>query len=120
MKTEFSNSLHQEKHRLPGETFKDACNRVASSLKDSDAHYKALREILIDERFLPAGRIMSGIGSSRTVTPYNCFVSGTLEDSFTRGHGCIMNRASEAAETMRMGGGIGYDFSTLRPRGAAI
>ena len=71
-------------------------------------------------RFLPAGRVQSAMGSTRAVTPYNCYVSGAIEDSFVDGHGSIMQRALEAAATMRQGGGIGYDFSTLRPRGATI
>jgi len=50
----------------------------------------------------------------------NCFVSGTIEDSFTEGEGSIMARATEAAQTMRLGGGIGYDFSGLRPRNTLI
>jgi ribonucleoside-diphosphate reductase alpha chain len=60
------------------------------------------------------------MGSTRSVTPYNCYVSGIIEDSFVDGHGSIMARAQEAAATMRQGGGIGYDFSSLRPRGALI
>ena len=67
-------------------------------------------------RFLPAGRVQSAIGSSRITTAYNCFVSGTIEDSMNT----IMEKASEAAETMRRGGGIGYDFSKIRPRGDKI
>ena len=67
-------------------------------------------------RFLPAGRVQSAIGSRRITTAYNCFVSGEIEDSMAS----IMDRAAEAAETMRRGGGIGYDFSKIRPRGAKI
>jgi len=117
---EFSDTLHAEKYRHGGETFKEAMNRVASALKDNDEHYFKTRDILLGMRFLPGGRIQSAIGSSKRTTPYNCFVSGTIEDSFVDGHGSIMERAKEAATTMRMGGGIGYDFSTLRPRGALI
>jgi ribonucleoside-diphosphate reductase alpha chain len=67
-------------------------------------------------RFLPAGRVQAAMGAPREVTPYNCFVSRTIEDSMDG----IMTAAWEAAETMRLGGGIGYDFSTLRPRGDHI
>lgn len=67
-------------------------------------------------RFLPAGRIQSAMGSPRQVTPYNCFVMGTIHDSMAG----IMKCLGEAAETMRRGGGVGYDFSTLRPQVARI
>lgn len=112
--------FHAMKHRQAGEDFREANNRVASALKDNDEHYHALREITGQQRFMFAGRIQSAMGSSRATTPYNCYVSGTIEDSFVNGDGCIMDRAKEAAATMRMGGGIGYDFSTLRPKGDMI
>lgn len=115
-----ADSLHAMKYRGPGEDFREAMNRVAFGLKDSDRHYHELRQILLHQRFLPGGRIQSAIGSSRATTAYNCFVSGTIEDSFVDGLGSIMSRAKDAASTMRMGGGIGYDFSTLRPRGDLI
>lgn len=119
-----SMKLHEMKYRAKGEGFRDAMNRIASALADGDAHYKAFREILMDMRFLPAGRIQSAVGSSRRVTAFNCFVSGVLEDNLVTGletgsffkNGGIMARAVEATKTMQMGGGIGYDFSTLRPR----
>lgn len=112
--------LHAEKYRARGETFRESQTRVASALSDDDAHFRALRDILLSMRFLPGGRIQGTVGATRGTTPYNCFVSGTIEDSFTRGAGSIMARAAEAADTMRLGGGIGYDFSTLRPRGDLI
>jgi ribonucleoside-diphosphate reductase alpha chain len=89
---------------------------MSAALADTNQHFSALREILLDQRFLGAGRVQAAIGSPRKVTPYNCFVSGTIPDSMSG----IMERASQAAQTMRMGGGIGYDFSTLRPRGDRI
>lgn len=116
----FSDQLHAEKYRLDGETFRDAMSRVAGALTDGRRNFDEFRDILLDMRFLPAGRIQAAVGSPKRVTPYNCFVSGTIEDSFTEGDGSIMQRAAQAAETMRMGGGIGYDFSTLRPRGSPI
>jgi len=118
--TEAADQLHAMKYRGDRETFRDAINRVSKALADGDEHYHKLREILGAQRFLPGGRIQAAMGSTRSVTAVNCFVSGTIADSFTDDEGNIMQRAHEAAKTMRMGGGIGYDFSTLRPRGALI
>lgn len=115
-----ADALHAMKYRGPGEDFREAMNRIAFGLKDSDSHYHELRQILLHQRFCPGGRIQNAIGSSRATTAYNCFVSGTIADSFVDGPGSIMMRAHEAAATMRMGGGIGYNFSTLRPRGDLI
>lgn len=116
----FSDELHAGKYRSEGEGFREAMNRVANGLKDDDAHFHALRDVLLDMRFMPAGRIQSAIGSGKNTTPYNCYVSGTIADSYVDGEGSIMERATQAAATMRMGGGIGYDFSTLRPKGDLI
>jgi ribonucleoside-diphosphate reductase alpha chain len=104
------------KYRQEGETHRDKCTRIADALKDSDDHFTAFREILLDQRFLPAGRVQAAMGATRQVTPYNCFVSPTIPDSMSG----IMDVAKAAAETMRLGGGIGYDFSTIRPRGELI
>lgn len=116
----YSQELHAQKYRGEGEAFREAMNRIAAALKDDDRHFADFRDALLNMRFLPAGRIQSAMGSTRQVTPYNCYVSGTINDSFVDGDGHIMARAAEAAATMRMGGGIGYDFSTLRPRGDLI
>lgn len=113
---DFSNELHQEKYRLPGESFEESANRIAAALKDDDQHFKELRDILRTMRFLPAGRIQAAMGAPKQVTPYNCFVSDTIHDSMAG----IMSSVSHASITMRMGGGIGYDFSTLRPAGSLI
>ena len=118
--TRVGDYFHAMKYRGEGEDFREANNRVASALKDSDSHYHVLREITGTQRFMFAGRIQSAMGSARATTPYNCYVSGTIEDSFVHGEGNIMQRATEAAATMRMGGGIGYDFSSLRPKGDII
>lgn len=120
----FSQELDAMKYRERGETFRDKTNRVASALTDSREQYDDFRDILGSMRFMPAGRVQAAVGAARRTTPYNCFVSGTIPDSFTEPdndwESSIMHRAHEAARTMRMGGGIGYDFSTLRPRGALI
>lgn len=117
---DFSDEIHQQKYRHPSETFRESMNRIAGALQDSNDHFHAFRDIIGAQRFLPGGRVQNAMGSPRRTTAYNCFVSGTIEDSFTQGEGNIMERAAEAASTMRLGGGIGYDFSTLRPSGAPI
>lgn len=63
-------------------------------------------------KFLPAGRIISGAGADRRVTLFNCFVMGDIPDDMAG----IFENLKEAALTMQQGGGIGYDFSTLRPK----
>jgi len=108
--------IDEMKYRQKGETFDGKIKRIASALSDDDKHRFVLEDILGEMRFLPAGRVQSAIGSNRITTAYNCFVSGIIEDSMDS----IMQRAAEAAETMRKGGGIGYDFSRLRPRGDLI
>lgn len=118
--TPAADRLHALKYRQRNEDFREAMNRVAFGLKDDDRHYHQLREILLPQRFLPGGRVQGAIGAMRQTTAFNCYVSGTIADSYTDGPGSIMTRAYEAAATMRMGGGIGYDFSTLRPRGSLI
>ncbi len=111
-----SEEIHAMKYRSKGESFKEAMIRVADALKDNEEHYLQFKEVLLDQRFLPAGRVQAAMGAPREVTAFNCFVSGTLEDSMDS----IMEKAAEAAQTMRLGGGIGYDFSSLRPRGDHI
>lgn len=111
--------IHAEKYRGPGESFEEAMNRIAAALCDNGS-YRPTREILLQQRFLPAGRIQTAIGSTRVTTPYNCYVSGTIEDSLSDGEGSIVKRLAQAARTMQLGGGIGYNFGTLRPRGADI
>ena len=111
-----SQEIDQMKYRQDGESFDDKIRRLAGSLADSDEHKYELQDILGEMRFLPAGRVQSAIGSKRITTAYNCFVSGNIYDSMES----IMNKAAEAAETMRRGGGIGYCFSRIRPRGDLI
>lgn len=71
---------------------------------------------MVDFGFLPAGRILAGAGTGRQVTLFNCFVLGRIEDDLS----AIFDGVKEAALTMQQGGGIGHDFSTLRPRGAPV
>ena len=107
-----SREIDQMKYCQEGESFDDKIRRLAGSMSDDEEHKYELQDILGNQRFLPAGRVQNAMGSRRITTAFNCFVSGLVEDSMSS----IMLRASEAAETMRRGGGIGYDFSRLRPK----
>ncbi len=102
------------------QTIADTWRRVATALAapESDPAVWAPRfeRALSRFEFLPAGRILAGAGTGRTVTLFNCFVMGRIEDDL----GAIFAHLREAALTMQQGGGIGYDFSTLRPKGALV
>ncbi|SLN45027.1 Ribonucleoside-diphosphate reductase NrdZ [Pseudoruegeria aquimaris] len=102
------------------ETVEDSWRRIARALAEVEADPAAWEgkfyEALEDFKYLPAGRITAGAGTGRAVTLFNCFVMGTIPDSM----GGIFDMLKEAALTMQQGGGIGYDFSTIRPRGADV
>src|SRR6266851_5448646 len=101
-------------------TIEDTWRRVAQALAAAEQDPKRWEErfyaAMNDFRFLPAGRVIAGAGAGRQVTLFNCFVMGTIPDDM----GGIFAHLREAALTMQQGGGIGYDFSTLRPRGAMM
>ncbi len=101
-------------------TIEDTWRRIARALatpeKDAAAWADRFYAAMEDFRFLPAGRIVAGAGAARNVTLFNCFVMGTIPDDMSG----IFEHLREAALTMQQGGGIGYDFSTLRPRGAPV
>ena len=101
-------------------TVEDTWRRIARALavveKDADHWENEFYRALEDFKFLPAGRITAGAGTARKVTLFNCFVMGTIPDSM----GGIFDMLKEAALTMQQGGGIGYDFSTIRPKGALV
>ena len=101
-------------------TLEDSWHRIAralASVEDQPAEWEPrFYAALEDFRFLPAGRITAGAGTARSVTLFNCFVMGTIPDSM----GGIFDALREAALTMQQGGGIGYDFSTIRPKGSEV
>ena len=101
-------------------TVEDTWRRIARALAETEADPAAWEDrfyaALEDFRYLPAGRITAGAGTGRSVTLFNCFVMGTIPDSLSG----IFQMLKEAALTMQQGGGIGYDFSTIRPRGAGV
>jgi ribonucleoside-diphosphate reductase alpha chain len=101
-------------------TVEDSWGRIAKDLakveKDPEHWEEQFYAALEDFKYLPAGRITAGAGTARNVTLFNCFVMGTIPDSM----GGIFEMLKEAALTMQQGGGIGYDFSTIRPKGADV
>ncbi|OIP82031.1 MAG: ribonucleoside-diphosphate reductase, adenosylcobalamin-dependent [Rhodobacterales bacterium CG2_30_65_12] len=95
----------------------DTWRRIARALAENEPQREEdFYQALEDFRFLPAGRIIAGAGTARNVTLFNCFVMGTIPDSMSG----IFEQLREAALTMQQGGGIGYDFSTIRPKGADV
>jgi ribonucleoside-diphosphate reductase alpha chain len=104
------------------EDFAATATRVAMAVAEAEAPddraawFEQFREAMLDFRFLPAGRIIAGAGTARSVTLFNCFVMGTVPDSL----GGIFDHLREAALTMQQGGGVGIDFSTIRPNGAPV
>lgn len=101
-------------------TVQDTWRRVAKALasveKDKEYWEEEFYKTLESFKFIPAGRINAGAGTDRNVTLFNCYVNGTIPDSLDG----IMDMLKEAAVTMQQGGGIGYDFSTIRPNGAEV
>ena len=102
------------------QTVQDTWHRIAKSLSEVETEPKKWETIfynaLTDFKFLPAGRITAGSGTKRNVTLFNCFVMGVIPDSMSG----IFDMLKEAALTMQQGGGIGYDFSTIRPKGSLV
>jgi ribonucleoside-diphosphate reductase alpha chain len=112
--------LKQADGRPVDKNIDDTWNRLATALSEpeieSDFWQQKFYKALEDFKFLPAGRIVSGAGAKRKVTLFNCFVMGDVPDDMSG----IFESLKEAALTMQQGGGIGYDFSTLRPKGAPV
>jgi ribonucleoside-diphosphate reductase alpha chain len=100
------------------ETWSRIAKALAQPEKDVDRRSweKKFYSALEGYKFLPAGRITAGAGTQRDVTLYNCYVLGTIHDSMTG----IFDALKDAALTLQQGGGIGHDFSTIRPKGAAV
>ncbi len=100
------------------DTWRRVARAAASVEKSRDRRRweRAFLDILEDFRFLPGGRILAGAGTGRQVTLFNCFVMGEIEDSIAG----IFENLKESALTMQAGGGIGLDFSPIRPRGAEV
>ena len=123
LRASISRHIWRTKYRQgPGEAEADITatwRRVAGALaavepRDPEGWQRRFESALSGFGFLPAGRILAGAGTGARVTLFNCFVMGRIEDSMEG----IFEGLKEGALTMQQGGGVGYDFSTLRPRGA--
>ncbi|MEQ9488905.1 MAG: adenosylcobalamin-dependent ribonucleoside-diphosphate reductase [Alphaproteobacteria bacterium] len=129
--TDISSRIWEMKYRFTepdgqpvDKTVVDTWKRVAKTVAmvesgastDPETWENRFFNALKDFRFLPAGRILAGAGTARDVTLFNCFVMGTVPDSMDG----IFSHLREAALTLQQGGGIGYDFSTLRPKGSLV
>jgi ribonucleoside-diphosphate reductase alpha chain len=105
----------------------DVRKRIARALaavepQDKRAHWERRFHDAMEAGFIPAGRISSAAGIQMQATLINCFVQpvGDSISEIVDGRPGIYTALQEAAETMRRGGGVGYDFSSIRPRGADV
>lgn len=117
----------REKYAYQGEeTYADTCKRVIGALciHETQAFTQSALDAMVAREIIPAGRILAGAGTGKRVTWINCFVGPDIQDSMATEPaepGCgIMDSLTVSATTQQMGGGIGNDFSTLRPRGAIV
>jgi len=116
MKYRFKDAGGKPLDATPEDSWRRVARALASVETDAAAWEDRFYTALEDFKFLPAGRILAGAGTGRSVTLFNCFVMGTIPDSM----GGIFEMLKEAALTMQQGGGIGYDFSPVRPKGAPV
>ena len=114
---DYYDQLHQEKYRDDKQTRLQHINELAGRMSTDWEHKNILYDSLYNNRFLPAGRIQAALGATeREVSPFNCSVSQRIDDSMDS----IMSAVANAAKILRLGTGIGYNFSNLRPCGTEI
>lgn len=116
MKYRFKSADGSKRESSIEETWRRVAKALASPEKEKKKYEQEFYKALEDYKFLPAGRIIAGAGTKRKVTLFNCFVMGDIPDDMSS----IFDNLKEAALTMQQGGGIGYNFSTLRPKGAPV
>ena len=128
MTQEISTEVLLEKYAEQGETsIEDVRRRVARGLAQTEkpeqrAHWEEVFFQAQENGFVPAGRINSAAGLKIQATLINCFVQpvGDAISGISNGKPGIYDALQQAAETMRRGGGVGYDFSSIRPEGAQV
>ena len=91
-------------------------------MEEDPARWEPVFFEALESGFVPGGRVNSAAGTQLTATLINCFVQpvGDSVSETVDGKPGIYVALMEAAETMRRGGGVGYDFSSIRPKGALV
>jgi len=115
-RTEFAQRIHATKYRAKDETFDDYAVRWSRATTDNDKDFRPALRYTREQIILPAGRQQHSMGRPYMTTAYNCFVGPMIPDSMEG----IMETLKLAALTLRTGGGVGWDFSPLRPAGEPI
>ena len=116
-KYRYQGSPEVARDNSPEDTFKRVAHAIAANEKDSVKWEKEFYSILSGCKFLPGGRIIANAGTKRSeVTMFNCFVMNRIDDSIDG----IFETVKESALTQKQGGGVGFDFSTIRPAGSNI
>jgi ribonucleoside-diphosphate reductase alpha chain len=116
MKYRYSDNESATVEKTVAETWSRVATALSAPEREPAYWHRRFLDALSEFRFLPAGRILAGAGTDRDVTLFNCFVMGAIADDMVG----IFDNLKEAALTLQQGGGIGYDFSTLRPHGAPV
>jgi ribonucleoside-diphosphate reductase alpha chain len=115
-RTEIGQFIHATKYRTPDETFDDYAVRYARTTADGPEHFRRLLRHLRAQTILPGGRQQLSVGRGKMTTALQCFVGETISDDTA----AIFDAVKNGALTMRAGGGVGWDFSTIRPKGEPI
>jgi len=116
MKYRYSDNETATVEKTVAETWSRVATALSAPEREPAYWHRRFLDALSEFRFLPVGRILAGAGTDRDVTLFNCFVMGAIADDMVG----IFDNLKEAALTLQQGGGIGYDFSTLRPHGAPV
>ena len=110
-----SEQIWRDRYSKDGETLDENLDRVAKFCSNGNVEdYKKFRYILDEGLFFPGGRTMSNAGYGKDLTLNNCFVAPQVKDNMED----IFEKVKLGALTHQKGGGIGYDFSALRPKGS--
>ena len=107
-------SIWNDRYRKNGETLDENFRRVSKYIATNESEEEEFYNVMKDVLFLPAGRTMSNSGIGRDLTLNNCFIAPMVRDDLSD----IFSKVALGARTHQKGGGIGYDFSQLRPKGS--